>query len=571
MRKLLVLTVALGLVAPVFAASNPAETVPFDHWAYDAVQKLVDEGIIIGYPKTHEFKGDRAMTRYEFAMAISRLMEWPGIQGAAGATGATGPAGDDGAAGVAGAPGAKGADGAQGPKGEIGPVGPEGPKPTDEEIQAICKKLLDEFKDDLADLQDQLDDMGEDVDDLDARVAALEDAMKRPKVTGWLNYRIGLAGDLWRNAEYDALTAKLGIEGAITDELEGKISLKMVDDATRAQAARYGTSPSMPLALPPGVIPSLPPGPPAVVGPQVLGLGENIWLDEAYVKFATDWMTPEHWTVGRQFFQIDSLGLLADNDRLALQGIHMEAPGLWGSDLTFTAFAGGSLADWGNSLPASTGNDLYGVGRLAWVRPNFELGGTWLGTGQGDEEGWSADVAFEVWDRDVNFEIAEILQWWNGVRPVGNEPTAWMGSAELIDTPSLSVTGVVSRASRDYHLTYTALDPYFEHIDYAILNGTSAANAWERWMYGPLVFRGARTYAGDVDFELGSTPIHIRYANLSPTFGVGPIPYDNVFAVCASREIVDGLNVNFAYARQLTDIAGLDDVDLISAGATVEF
>jgi len=34
---------------------------------------------------------------------------------------------------------------------------------------------------------------------------------------------------------------------------------------------------------------------------------------------------------------------------------------------------------------------------------------------------------------------------------------------------------------------------------------------------------------------------------------------------------VDGLNVNIAYARQLTDIAGLEDVDLISAGAVVEF
>ena len=570
MRKLIVLTIALGLVAPAFAANNPAETVPFDHWAYDAVQKLVDEGIIIGYPQTHEFKGDRAMTRYEFAMAVARLMEWPGLQGAAGEAGAKGDKGDTGNAGPAGAPGAKGDTGAAGGKGDKGDEGAQGPKPTDEEIQAICKKLLDEFKDELADLQDQIDDLGEDVDDLDARVAALEDAMKRPKVTGWINYRLGLVGDLWENAEYDALTAKLGIEGAITDELQGKISLKMIDDATRSQAARYGTSPALPIALPPGAIGSLPPGPPAVVGPQVLGLGENIWLDEAYIKFATDWWTPAHWTAGRQFFQIDQLGLLADNDRLALQGIGMQAPGIFGSDLTLDVWFGGALADLGNSAFVGP-NDGYGVTRLAWVRPNFEIGGTWLATGKGQEQGWAADVAFEVWDRDVNFEIAEILEWWNGVQPVGNEPTAWMGTAELIDTPSLTVTGVVSRASRDYHLAYTALDPYFEHIDYAILSGASVANAWERWMYGPLVFRGARTIAGDVDFTLGNTPIHVRYANLEETFGVPPIPYDDMFAVCASREIVDGLTVNFAYARQLTDVPGWDDVDLISAGGTVEF
>ena len=58
--------------------SNPAETVPLDHWYYDAIQKLIDEGVIVGYPRTHEFKGDRPMTRYELAMAISRLMEWRG-------------------------------------------------------------------------------------------------------------------------------------------------------------------------------------------------------------------------------------------------------------------------------------------------------------------------------------------------------------------------------------------------------------------------------------------------------------------------------------------------------------
>ena len=97
MRKMLTAAVVLALVTlalPAFAASSPAETVPFDHWAYDAVQKLVDEGIIIGYPKTHEFKGDRAMTRYEFAMAISRLMEWPGLGGGAGVAGTKGDKGD---------------------------------------------------------------------------------------------------------------------------------------------------------------------------------------------------------------------------------------------------------------------------------------------------------------------------------------------------------------------------------------------------------------------------------------------------------------------------------------------
>ncbi len=58
--------------------SAPAQAaeclVPFDHWAYDAVQQLIDMGIIIGYPDGC-FRGDRTLTRYEFAMALSRLLD----------------------------------------------------------------------------------------------------------------------------------------------------------------------------------------------------------------------------------------------------------------------------------------------------------------------------------------------------------------------------------------------------------------------------------------------------------------------------------------------------------------
>ncbi|MGC9317621.1 MAG: S-layer homology domain-containing protein, partial [Armatimonadota bacterium] len=67
MRKTVaVLALAMLIAVPAFAQTSPADTVPFDHWAYDAVQQLVEEGIIIGYPDG-TFKGDRAMTRYEFA------------------------------------------------------------------------------------------------------------------------------------------------------------------------------------------------------------------------------------------------------------------------------------------------------------------------------------------------------------------------------------------------------------------------------------------------------------------------------------------------------------------------
>jgi hypothetical protein len=74
MKHLAVLIAAaltLTLVAPVFA--QPFADVPTDHWAYDAIAELAAKGLIEGYPDG-AFRGDRAMTRYEMAMVVARLL-----------------------------------------------------------------------------------------------------------------------------------------------------------------------------------------------------------------------------------------------------------------------------------------------------------------------------------------------------------------------------------------------------------------------------------------------------------------------------------------------------------------
>lgn len=533
--------------ASALAAANPAETVPFDHWAYDAVQKLVDAGIIIGYPKTHEFKGDRAMTRYEFAMAISRLMDWPGIKGERGEKGERGPAGPAGPAGPKGDTGPQGPRGEPGPKGDTGPQGPPGPKPSDDEIRALCAKLLEEFKRELADLQDQVDGLAEDVDDLDKRVAALEEAMNRPKVTGWIDYRIGLSGDLWKNAEFDALTAKIGIAGPITDELTGKISLKMVDDATR-------------------VAPSRVPG-----RGDTLGLGDNIWLDEAWVKASTDWWTPANWTVGRQFF-VYGLGLIANADRRAIQGVRMNAPDLWGSDFSLDLIFGGADYDLGNAI--GPGNDGYGAVRLSYDREKWGVAGNWLATGVAREEAWSADIWAEIFNRKIAFEYAELLQFLNGDRPTGNPPSSWMGTAQLITAPDFQLDGLISYTNNGYDVFYSSINPYFELTDYNLPVG---AVPWERWLRCPLITPGARLIGALMHFNLANMAWEIRYAHIDPLIGSGPgAPnpvgtFDNVIGVSATKKIANGLNMTFTYARETSAVSGLDDIDLLQASAVVEF
>ena len=48
--------------------------VPKDHWAYQYVKSLADRGYLNGYTDG-EFKGDRAMTRYEYAAIVYRALQ----------------------------------------------------------------------------------------------------------------------------------------------------------------------------------------------------------------------------------------------------------------------------------------------------------------------------------------------------------------------------------------------------------------------------------------------------------------------------------------------------------------
>ena len=63
----------LGSAAFASAAANPFTDVPKNHWAYDAVAELAEDGIIEGYGDD-TFRGDRNITRYEMAQMVARAM-----------------------------------------------------------------------------------------------------------------------------------------------------------------------------------------------------------------------------------------------------------------------------------------------------------------------------------------------------------------------------------------------------------------------------------------------------------------------------------------------------------------
>lgn len=72
---LLILLLTVSVFSIVSAAENPFGDVPAKHWAYDAVAKLAQAGLIDGYDDG--VRGERVKTRYEMAQLVARAM-WNG-------------------------------------------------------------------------------------------------------------------------------------------------------------------------------------------------------------------------------------------------------------------------------------------------------------------------------------------------------------------------------------------------------------------------------------------------------------------------------------------------------------
>ncbi len=142
---------ALTALPALAQTAGPFADVPADHFAYESVEKLRNRGIVIGYPDG-TYGGRRAMTRYEFAVAIARLLDL------------------------------------------IPPATPPGV--TAEQLQAAIaglatKESVDELRRLVTEFQNELTTLGVDLDavkrrlgDLENRVAFLENESKRVRISG---------------------------------------------------------------------------------------------------------------------------------------------------------------------------------------------------------------------------------------------------------------------------------------------------------------------------------------------------------------------------------------------------
>jgi len=125
MRWIISLVLASMLCMSAAWAQTSYEDVPTDHWAYNALDYLTERGVLEGYPDGF-FKGDRTLTRYEFAQAIARLLD---------TIDATNP---------------------------------------DEQVRIMAETLRAEFSDQLAQMQQRLGTIEQGMGDMEGRIADLE-------------------------------------------------------------------------------------------------------------------------------------------------------------------------------------------------------------------------------------------------------------------------------------------------------------------------------------------------------------------------------------------------------------
>lgn len=483
------------MMAPAFAQS-PFADVPTDHWAYNAVNDLAEKGLLEGYPDGM-FKGKQALTRYEFAQAIARIMDKLSQMG-----GIAGPAGPPGPPGAAGS----------------------GAGLTPEQ-QALLDKLAKEFGPELKALRSDLDALTGRVEDLEAM------AHPAPKVTvdGSISFRTGVYGtglgfndvastgypwfaelyeigedyllvapygginvpnlgsfpvsdalkDSFKAGDFMTLKTKVNFNAALSDAVNAKVTLLAGPETNETFNTSAWWDDYSPLSF------------------TGNGIMDTVAVDEAWVKYRTKFVAPVEFTIGKQYFSRGQ-GLLVDNNQESIKAFKADwTSGDFGWGLTWGMFDReqfwGYTADYpglpaldmyGAVDPETCGQDNYDVYTLDWkFLPDWKVDGTYLASGFNEEKGWSASLNGKAFGLDLYGEYANLLKWPNGDDFVDNNADGVEDANEL----PLSDSDTAWLAGLKWGNNFVNLKGEYGEVDagYAIAftgGGWSPILAW--WGYG---------------------------------------------------------------------------------------
>jgi hypothetical protein len=383
-----------------------------------------------------------------------------------------------------------------------------------------------------------------DLQGLSERVSVLEENASPTEIYGWLDYRLGFVGKVSTDYDFDNLTAKVGVRGRISDEVSAHIAFKYAD--------AY-----VPLSI---IDPEQTEGPGFLDPPgthRPYGYGrEDLWLDEAYVEVRPRGDEGKStWIIGRQFLQYGH-GLLANNCRRALNGIRYHKTDLFANNIDLDFFAGGATYDWVPARPFPGHTDGYVAARLDYTRPKWSWGLNFLPDGVGNELVFGTDLKLRLGgNRWLHAEYARQKRHAN--RPAyqfkSSADTAWMLTADLVNTDDWHITAFFSRVQPEYDVVYSSIHPYFE-VNQEQRPGNLFP--WDRWLRNPFAVTNFKCHGLYVDTYLGDTPISFVYlqpraiSNWWLLSQSAADDYRRLWAVSVTRPVADGLDMRLTYARQ---------------------
>ncbi|MFW6437430.1 MAG: hypothetical protein ACOCZ7_00335, partial [Armatimonadota bacterium] len=449
-----------------------------------------------------------------------------------------------------------------------------------EQIQEVVDGLTREFGDELDAIRNDIGDLQDQMLVLDERLRGIEQSRRFPVPFGFIDYRLGtVCGDIDAHREFDALTMRFGVEGYVTDDVFGRVALKMAD----------GRHPLAALTVELGEADCPPPRTGGSPHPELGYLGNDIYLDEAWARFDADWPFDATWTIGRQF-QVYGLGMVVNNERLSQQGVHMLVDDFLADDLTLQMFAGGS-----NYLHCS---GEFGEGRsnhyesayLEYRRPRWSIGVPWLIRGYGvtqrdgrrwEERAWGVDGWWNYHDDlDLWFEYAHLDGHANRhvyTRDGNSDPEALMIVAEVLDSPDVDLTLLLSDVEAEYDIVYSSLHPYYELL---CAPTEKRIFAYERWMRRPLAMPNLEVLGafGTYYADDGKWPLDLFYYDVSANstwWEAAPLDglyYDQLYGARARHEISEGLELSLTWAHQEPVNSATDaPSDLFQFGTQIAF
>ena len=626
--------VAPGLMAPPAQAQDRAEfpDVELTHWAYPALQKLAAAGILEGYPPTGNYIGQRPMTRYEFAVAIARLLDkidvttvGPGGIGPAGPIGPQGPAG------------------AQGPPGTPADVANF---LTRDQILAIVTPLQREFREELSRMGVRMDAVELRIGNLEQRVVAPPRLTFAPALLhheGYASY-IGVGPGAGRNFLNPNFDSDLGVENPFGDSIpnpvdgqagviggsdRGGYTTPRADRYTKDIVNKKFSYTDLELRLTDRVSDRL------SLNAAIRSLGSNqedpwtgdssggVFIREAYA--AAD-LTGRRFlglsgitaSVGRQQTKI-AQGLLYDNQLSPTDQMRGDAllgpitlTGIAGTmnDVDASIFSLGGRTDpyatQGSVRYLDTGADGIdqlvvgtpsGVGSITPANDNetivrgavnvfkiagrpVALGYTRLFDGFRRQEGDSFDVSIPLFNRTLGFEYVRQYRQADGTDFKDNKPTAYNATLNVLRTNVLDLNVGYGYAEGEFeYFAASSANPYARSYGQAIFDRPIALGA-------PLLNpdpQGAAFLTAKRAFDVNGTlripisflkrvPLTFRYYEADSGAFDGNIRHDlgEVYSVGTKVSVTPGIDVEVKGGRY-NPSGDLESIEYFRVGASIGF